>query len=146
MTDHWTQIIERAVKNGWKNEEGIRPIQVSGSAFFTKEYLPSHIFFSVEETIFDPEFEFVKAFFGEEFICSHCGSKEKNDKGEDNYAWDSCGCEDGNCNHKDFPIACLVCEEDDEGDLIVPMWKLKIQQLALSTDREQYLWNFMKGL
>lgn len=92
---HWKQIIERALKNGWK------PFR------FIKEKDKVEIFFS---------HDFCKAFFGEEEVCNYCGVENKK------------------CKHEENDCCCFRW---------LKSWQYHIQQLALSTDREQYLWEFL---
>lgn len=48
--------IEHAIKNGWENIEGVRPITVEGHIFLIKSYVPPNYFFDISELLFNPDF------------------------------------------------------------------------------------------
>lgn len=89
--------------------------------------------------------DFAKAFWGEEDTCRICGSIEERDyEGRPTiFDYSMCDCNDGLCSHGEYPIKCLVCDMDDEDDLIIPSYKYHLQQIVLEEHPIQYLEKYL---
>lgn len=69
VIDNVKLAIEVAESNGWKNIEGVAPIDIMGYVMLNKKHLEPTILFSCSELLFNHEF--TKALWGDDLVDNH---------------------------------------------------------------------------
>lgn len=128
-------VIEKAQKNGWGTaweREFWKHWELDGdnSSYFVSRH-PGLQSFRQETLLFSHRF--AKAYWGEKWICRICGNNKREQM---EFEGCECGGEDI-CNHPDFPIICLECHHEDEGDikdLFLQSFEYHLQQAVIAPD------------
>lgn len=111
-------IIEHAVKEGFDLINFSYEIGLGGETEKIAEYLFDHDI----DNILIFRHDFLKGFFGEEYVCDYCGEKIHT----------------SDCPLRGHP-------EGHYLEFLVPVWQYHAQQLVLAEDRKEYLRGFIDG-